>query len=413
MPYYNAEEIRAEASGRWLHIISALAPQADAALKKPGRHVACPVHGGKDGFRVFKKDFAETGGGICNTCGPRHDGFELLMWLNHWDFPQCLEAIAEFLGVEPKLSKADRELMASKPVAAPVNMSAEMSSSANQDKVVSLPNGEPKAWLADVQEELEQSAARQKQYSANLERKIGRVWDTECVSMGSPVTNPARAYLKNRALTMRLGKVLESDSMRFHAKLPYFDEDSNPVGDFPGLVFAIRDIEGQIITLHRIYLTEKGKKARVPNPKKMMPIPDGREVTGGAIRLGEPVNGVLGLAEGVETALAACRATHMPVWATVNATLLEAVQVPENVHTVVIWADKDRSLTGEQSANVLKNRLEKSGVRVFILMPAMPIPARAKGVDWNDVLLSQGIEGFPNARHLQSRLANTAEDKVG
>ncbi len=60
------------------------------------------------------------------------------------------------------------------------------------------------------------------------------------------------------------------------------------VGKFPAIVCAIRDVEGNLVTLHRTYLTQNGKKAKVGNAKKMMPIPDGLDVNGAAIRLGEP-----------------------------------------------------------------------------------------------------------------------------
>lgn len=68
---------------------------------------------------------------------------------------------------------------------------------------------------------------------------------------------------------------------------------------------------------------------------------------------------------------------------------MESFEVPEGVHTVLIWADKDKSVTGEKSANVLKAKLEKRGIRVYVLLPKLPIPPRAKGIDWNDVLMSQ------------------------
>ena len=61
-----------------------LAPPLKAALDRKGKHVPCPVHGGRDGFRIFP-DVAETGGGICNTCGSFANGFALLMWINGWD----------------------------------------------------------------------------------------------------------------------------------------------------------------------------------------------------------------------------------------------------------------------------------------------------------------------------------------
>lgn len=75
--------------------------------------------------------------------------------------------------------------------------------------------------------------------------------------------------------------------------MAYYDEDGNEVGKFPAIVCAIRDVEGNLVTLHRTYLTQNGKKAKVGNAKKMMPIPDGLDVNGAAIRLGEPTEGIL------------------------------------------------------------------------------------------------------------------------
>ena len=46
--------VRAAARGRWVAVLQALAPELDAALAKPGRHVGCPVHGGRDGFRLLQ-----------------------------------------------------------------------------------------------------------------------------------------------------------------------------------------------------------------------------------------------------------------------------------------------------------------------------------------------------------------------
>ncbi|WP_436718076.1 MULTISPECIES: toprim domain-containing protein [unclassified Salmonella] len=197
----------------------------------------------------------------------------------------------------------------------------------------------------------------------------------------------------------------KTDCLRFNPAMAYYDEDGNEVGKFPAIVCAIRDVEGNLVTLHRTYLTQNGKKAKVGNAKKMMPIPDGLDVNGAAIRLGEPTEGILGVAEGLETALSAYRVTQIPVWSTVNATLMESFEVPEGVHTVLIWADKDKSVTGEKSANVLKAKLEKRGIRVYVLLPKLPIPPRAKGIDWNDVLMSQGSLGFPNARYLRDFIA--------
>jgi len=47
-------DVRQLAAGRWLDIHELLAPALTLALRRPGRHVPCPVHGGTDGFRLFR-----------------------------------------------------------------------------------------------------------------------------------------------------------------------------------------------------------------------------------------------------------------------------------------------------------------------------------------------------------------------
>ena len=62
----DAESLKAQSAGRWLDIISHLAPQLSHACQSPGRHVKCPCHGEQDGFRLFE-DASETGGGYCSA----------------------------------------------------------------------------------------------------------------------------------------------------------------------------------------------------------------------------------------------------------------------------------------------------------------------------------------------------------
>ena len=95
----NYPDIKQAASGRWLEIISSLAPELAEACSKPGKHVACPCHGNKDGFRMFY-DAAETGGGVCNESGSFADGFALLKWANNWEFKDALMAVSSYLGMD-------------------------------------------------------------------------------------------------------------------------------------------------------------------------------------------------------------------------------------------------------------------------------------------------------------------------
>jgi phage/plasmid primase-like uncharacterized protein len=279
----------------------------------------------------------------------------------------------------------------------------------SESKVVPLFAEQSKPWLMELQEEMQKRAERERVYNARLCEKIEKIWN-ECLPFNCAAAEPLRAYFVNRKLLFAHDVVEQTDSLRFHPSMSYYDEDGNEVGKFPAAVQAIRDAKGNLVTLHRTYLTKSGKKAKVECAKKMMPVPDGLSVTGGAVRLGMPTEGVLGLAEGLETALSGFRATHIPTWSTVNATLLENFEVPDelDIHTVVIFADKDKSLTGERSANVLKSKLEKQGYTVHVLLPKLPIPPRAKGIDWNDVLVTQGQMGFPPISTLREFIARRA-----
>jgi putative DNA primase/helicase len=69
--------------GQRPEILRSIAPALVPALNRAPRHGSCPNHGGKDGFRFFK-DYKETGGAICNTCGPFPTGFRLLEYHHGW-----------------------------------------------------------------------------------------------------------------------------------------------------------------------------------------------------------------------------------------------------------------------------------------------------------------------------------------
>lgn len=481
--YIDANKVRQAATGNWLAILATLAPHIEGALKRPGRHTGCPVHGGKDGFRLFK-DVDQTGGGICNSCGAKSDGISLLMWLNDWSYQEALKHTAGLLGVEsstasrkrPAASTVQPEQSATKPIATYVgevhkwgtacykhnqsngksfylelktedvpvqelwgwglkplttglkkgqrvrvcNMGRKNGRAnvwtiehldqdvqehsepelEDQSNVISLYRDKP--WLREVQEKIQQRIEREQLYAVQLKERIAGIWD-ECLSILDPASKPGRIYLNSRGIGMR---AISQDALRFHPSLPYHDQEGNKLGEFPSLVAAIRNADGELVTLHRTYLSSEGTKAKVPGggpTKKMMPIPHGMDVKGCSIPLLDIGNsGVLGIAEGMETALSAARATGIPTWAAVSAVLLECFEVPKGVGTVVIWADKDRSRTGEVSAQALAQRLEAQGVNVHIMLPATAIPALAKSVDWNDVLVKEGVMGFPSPSYIRA-----------
>ena len=144
----------------------------------------------------------------------------------------------------------------------------------------------------------------------------------------------------------------------------------------PAMVALIRDnLSNTPIGMHRTYLTSDHKKADINSPKKSL-----GKTANGSIRL-MPCTDTLGIAEGIETALAASQLFSMPVWSAIDAGGLEAFYPPEGVHKVVIFGDNDANFTGQKSAYRLANKLYLKEFNVD--EPQIPT---VRGDDWADVL---------------------------
>ncbi len=173
-------------------------------------------------------------------------------------------------------------------------------------------------------------------------------------------------------------------ALRFAPSIGYW-VDGTKSGDYPALLARVDDPKGQLLTLHRIYLSRDGKKASFEDAKKTMSLPPGRTTMGGAVKLFEATE-CLALAEGVETALAVRSLVGLPVWACLTANGLAAVELPDSVREVLVYADKDVSGAGERAAQMLAARYEDRVVQ--IVLPPLPI-TNGKGVDWLNVLESE------------------------
>jgi len=178
--------------------------------------------------------------------------------------------------------------------------------------------------------------------------------------------NPVRLYLQARGLK-------PAPATLYHPGLDYY-EGGSKVGTFPAMAHLFKSADGKPLTYHLTYLTSRGEKAPVSSPKKVIP-PVG-PLSGGAIRL-FPARDDLGIAEGVETAIAATQRYGVPCWASYSATLLEQFQPPEGVR-VVVFGDSDESFTGQKSAYVLAHRLKREGFDVSVKIP------ERLGADWAD-----------------------------
>lgn len=178
-------------------------------------------------------------------------------------------------------------------------------------------------------------------------------------------------YLESRGLEVAPG-LLWADSVDYR-------DDGKVVGRYPAMLAPVTRA-GEWQTFHVTYLG-RGKKADVPCPRKILP---GGAISGGAIELYSAA-AVMGVAEGVETAIAAKMLNGIPTHATISAGGMAKWNWPDVARFVHIFADYDRNFAGQAAAYALAHRLTLRGIECEIHLPS------EVGTDWNDVLLSQRV----------------------
>lgn len=182
--------------------------------------------------------------------------------------------------------------------------------------------------------------------------------------------NPVRTYLNARGLID-----LPLAYLRYCPSAKYFD-NRQCIGTYPAMVALYSDAHGGIESMHLTYLTPNGEKAPVPNVRKSLPPING--LRGCAIRLSE-VQAHIGLAEGIETAIAVSNQFGLPCWASGNAGLMETFKAPAAVRRVSIFADNDANHAGQKAAHTLAHRLARDGLSVDVHIPG------TVGEDYADV----------------------------
>jgi predicted P-loop ATPase len=175
---------------------------------------------------------------------------------------------------------------------------------------------------------------------------------------------PAETYLRSRGLEDPCSR-----DLLYNADLTDFETARG----WAGMVAIVRDGRGDPTGgIHRTFLLDDGS-AKAPPGKKML-----GPVAGGSVRLFPmPADGRLGIAEGIETALAAHRIFGPPVWAGLSADGVRRWQWPEGVTHVTIFADAGDA--GRQAAATLADRLNNAGIANRIVQPL-------HGDDFNDDL---------------------------
>lgn len=315
-----------------------LAPCLTDAAKSVGQNVVCPMTGSEDGFRFFR-DANETGGACKQSFKVFPEGIELLMWVNDWGFTKVYDELEAWLGEKPvDVGRIRIPISTPKPI--------------------------DEKWLRQW---------------------LNRIWD-EALPLDDVNSFPARTYFRRRGM---LDSSLNAKDVRFHPKMEYKDKQKTVLGTFGAVLLKVRNNEGLPVSIHRTFITTSGLKANLKGankPKKMTPSLMQRS-KGRHVRLFAPIDGILGVTEGLETALAVYQARRFPVWPGISTGMLQGFEPPKGVHTLINFVDKDRNKAGENTHEILKSNLLEKGIRVIDLLPPMPIPADSKGVDWADQLL--------------------------
>lgn len=188
----------------------------------------------------------------------------------------------------------------------------------------------------------------------------------------SAAGTPVETYLRSRGLTIPI-----PPSIRFHPGLKHPSS-----GVWPAMVVLVtHGVDGNPIGIHRTFVARDGSAKAPVEPAKVLLGP----CHGGAVRLAEPRD-VLMVGEGIETCLAAMQASGRPAWAALSTSGLRALDLPREVHDVIVLADGDEP--GEAAAQQCARRWRREGRRVRIARPP-------QGLDFNDLLLGRAprIEG--------------------
>jgi putative DNA primase/helicase len=320
-----ANEIHEHLRGSWSRVLERLGVPPEALRQRVAQ--PCPACGGTDRYTFDDKH--GRGDFFCRKCGPG-TGFDLVMRVNNWDFTRARAEVIRVAG----LDSSSRSTAPVARTAAPAAAVAEPTKAAPTSR---------------VRRALAQSCAVE-----------------DCADV--------QDYLDSRGLW----PLPKGHHLRAHVALPYYADSGAQTGMYSAMLAPVVDIESKLVTLHVTWLAD-GRKAQVEKPRKQISGTSGR--TGLAIRLAPSTDGVLGIAEGIETALAAMRLHDVPTWSALDAGLLGKFEPPRSVEKLFVFADNDDA--GNRAAVRLISRLQE---RVDVVLRLPP-----KGFkDWNDVLLANG-----------------------
>lgn len=197
-----------------------------------------------------------------------------------------------------------------------------------------------------------------------------RLWDE-----ARPITcTPAETYLRRRRIAVL------PPALRFHPRTPLGQGDA--VDFRPAMIAALHDgglhDAGRFVAIQRTFFDrDDARRARdLSDPRMMLGRPDHA-----AVMLATATS-VLGLAEGIETALSAMILFGLPVWATLGSERLHQIAIPGRVTRLILFPDND--IAGEIGVANAMETYTMAGRRIDVEFP----PNGFK--DWNDVLRAGG-----------------------
>jgi putative DNA primase/helicase len=279
------------------------------------KHGPCPVCGGTDRFRWDDKN--GDGTFYCNQCGPG-SGIDLVMRIRGLPFREAALLIEGVIVDHPSL----------------------------------FPGGTF-------------PLSRSVRSEASIRDGLNALWRS-----GEPVRigDPADLWLRHRGISVPVYPTSLRTALRVYHRAP-------PATFHPVMLARVTDPTGRPCNLHKTYLSATGAKASV-EPVRMFC--RGKMPPGSAVRLA-PVGPVLGVAEGIETALAAQLLFGFPVWACLSASQLMTFEPAIGTQRLVVCGDNDADGTGQRAAYTLASRLATR----------LPLEVRIPDetdTDWNDVL---------------------------
>jgi len=204
----------------------------------------------------------------------------------------------------------------------------------------------------------------------DLRAKYRKLWgESSLIVPGMP----AYEYLTHRIPGLKtIPKVLRS-----HAGLAYWrtgeDGQFHNEGNFPAMLAAAQGVDGKVANIWRTYLDASGAKASLPVAKKAA----GRFLQPSyAVRLAEP-DDELGVAEGIESALAAMILFGIPCWSTLNSDGMRKFEIPEGyerVRKVRFFGDNDARdqngrRAGNDAAEFAKQKMRDKGLISTVILP--------------------------------------------